>query len=329
MDSVKKSQAVAPMAKPTGGMQPDRMKTLKAGTDSPFGSVVEGVKQGGGATVRQYAQPGSVDPKSTIANQLQTYVKDTPLMAREQSLAQDQAISRGLQNSTMGSQAGRAAVLDRAAAFADRDAGVYERQNLANQEAQSQEGLTRLSADLQGGLQELEGKQAERMANLSAKLQGWLQDKEQKYGINLQELQGEQAERLANLEQETKQLVQTSGSVATSMANTMEQISNIMGNKDLTTLQMQAGVNGQIQMLESSLSVLGKIGEVDLSPLLNFAALPGTYAHSRANPEAETGAVTPATPAATTPAPTSSRSSSPNLIPAGTSIKDVFGGSER
>lgn len=66
----------------------------------------------------------------------------SPLMQTAQTQAKQATARRGLMNSSIGVQAGQQAVINTAMPIAQADAGLYQQQRLANQNAQNTAGLT-------------------------------------------------------------------------------------------------------------------------------------------------------------------------------------------
>lgn len=83
------------------------------------------------------AEQVEIDPATdTVQGQAESIIaKDSPLMQQAATRGKQYAASRGLLNSSMGSQATQAAVMDRAIPIASQDASTYFNSKLANQGA--------------------------------------------------------------------------------------------------------------------------------------------------------------------------------------------------
>ncbi len=80
-----------------------------------------------------------VQSNQTVQGQLGDILKNgNPLLEGAKARAQQQANSRGLQNSSMATQAGEEAVVNAALPIAQQDAGTYQKQALTNQDISNQ-----------------------------------------------------------------------------------------------------------------------------------------------------------------------------------------------
>lgn len=85
---------------------------------------------------------GGVGELETVSGQLDKVLdKDSPLIQRSRASAQEQATSRGLQNSTMAAQAGELAAIQSALPIASADAGTYANRASQNLSTVNQFGL--------------------------------------------------------------------------------------------------------------------------------------------------------------------------------------------
>lgn len=79
------------------------------------------------------------DESKGVAGRVDSIIgKDSPLMQRASTRANQQMNARGLTNSSMAVGAGQAAVMDAATPIANADAGLFQQQQLANQQATNQ-----------------------------------------------------------------------------------------------------------------------------------------------------------------------------------------------
>jgi hypothetical protein len=78
----------------------------------------------------------AIDSKGTVTGQVDSILaKDGPMMERARAMAREQMNGRGLINSSMGIEAGQAAVMDRALPMAQQDAQAYNQADQDNQVA--------------------------------------------------------------------------------------------------------------------------------------------------------------------------------------------------
>jgi hypothetical protein len=87
----------------------------------------------------------------------------------------------------------------------------------------------------------------------------------------LQSLRGGQANQLADVEANYKQLIQASASAGSMYSDATKMIAGIMSDTSTSTEQKQAAVAKLSEMLQSGLTVVGAINNLDLSSLLTFA----------------------------------------------------------
>ena len=92
----------------------------------------------------------------------------------------------------------------------------------------------------------------------------------------LQEMRGNQATDLARIEADNRLLMQSSASASQFFTQTMESISAILNNPNLTQIQRQAAIDHQLEILNAGLAVIGGVGNIDLSGLVNFSDTGGT-----------------------------------------------------
>lgn len=234
----------------------------------------------------------------TVAGQLDKLLAaDSPVLQRARSSAAGVANSRGLLNSSMGVQAGEAAVIDAAVPIAGADAGVY---NLAARENQAagntafgftadssnRAALTNVGAanDLSSSLQKIQ-KQGEVETGLTAqrgqietgltaqKVQAEKDLAKQRGEIEtgLQQLRGGQAKVLADIEANYKQLMQANSSAAAVFNEAMAQIATILRDPSTSAAQKSAATQGVTQLLQSNLAAAGAITNLDLLGLLDFS----------------------------------------------------------
>jgi hypothetical protein len=188
--------------------------------------------------------------KETVSGQLDTLLgQDSPYLQRARAGAVQTANSRGLLNSSMAAGAGEAAAIDAALPIASADASVYGTASRDNQTAKNTafglnaDALNKSSIETAGA------------ANTT----------------QLQSLRGGQANQLADVEANYKQLIQASASAGSMYSDATKMIAGIMSDTSTSTEQKQAAVAKLSEMLQSGLTVVGAINNLDLSSLLTFA----------------------------------------------------------
>ena len=321
----------------------------------------------------------TVASNETVAGQLDTITsKGSPLIDRAVALATERSNSRGLQNSSMATQAGQAAVYDAALPIAQADAATYTLASRDNQSAGNEAGQFNANAVNQAGAQNVsEAGQTSRMklgsdiekglitartdaekglitaktaaesslsaqsatqAQAQSRVQGEIQsgliktqeqadarlkeltgqietglvatrasaesrlqaEKAQQQqdlvaaqGViekAVQTLRGEQGVALANIEANYKQLIQSSDSASKFYSETARDIGAVMANPDTSAEQKAVAVSKLSDVLQSGLTVIGQIGNIDIAGLLDFTKIATTTA--------------PAAPGETTTTPT-------------------------
>lgn len=204
----------------------------------------------------------AIDPaKQTVAGQLDSVLsKDSPLLQRARSSAAGVANSRGLLNSTMGAQAGEAAVIDAAMPIATADANVYNSAEFANKGATNTALQTGAAATNAATLTNTDAANRVALTRLDAQSQ-----------MALQGLRGDQATTLAQIEASYKQLMQANSSAASLFNESTSQIATILRDPSTSAAQKESAVSSVNALLQSSLAVAGAISNLDLGALLNFS----------------------------------------------------------
>lgn len=88
----------------------------------------------------------------------------------------------------------------------------------------------------------------------------------------LQTLRGNQAQNLANIEANFRGLIQANASATGLYQDSVRMIAAVMSDVNTSTEQKQAAVDKLSQMLESGLTLVGGIANIDIAGLLNFTA---------------------------------------------------------
>jgi hypothetical protein len=183
------------------------------------------------------------EPTMTVSGQLDKLLKGGgTYIERAKAGAADTANRRGLLNSSMAAGAGEAAAIDAALPIAQADASLHGNVGLQNQQATNQA--------LQFGASSLRD-------------------------TALQKLRGDQATQLANIEASYKTLVQSSDSAAKLYQQTVDAINKTLTSADLTPEAKDNAIARQTELLQTGLGIIGKIGDLDLTSLLNFSSITG------------------------------------------------------
>ena len=174
--------------------------------------------------------------------------KGSPLIERARSRAAQSANDRGLLNSTMAVQAGEAAAYDAALPIASADANAN------------------LSKDLQQG--DIAGQLQVQAADIAGKKE--LQTADSQNQIALQQLRGQQSEQLAQIEAGFKTLMQANDSASRFFSQMSSSISDILKEPNIPVDQKGQLIQKQKELLQNGMAVIGAIGNLDLSGLLDF-----------------------------------------------------------
>ena len=246
-----------------------------------------------------------VGTQETVAGQMDTLLRaEGPYVTRARTRAAETANARGLINSTMAAQAGEAAAIDASLPIAGADASTYNlaaRENMAAgnrafefgagesnisarqaADAANQTARMRTGAELERGLigarTEAERSLVGTRTEAESRLLGEKAAQEQRLVVArgdiekaIQGMRGEQGERIANIEANYRQLIQTSDSAGRFYAEMARDIGAIMANKDTSREQKTQGLERMADLLESGLTIIGEVGNIDLASLLDFS----------------------------------------------------------
>ena len=130
---------------------------------------------------------------------------------------------------------------------------------LSAQEAAQREAAIKVQAEEESKLQTERAEQAQALALTEGQL-----------ATELQTLRGTQAQALANTEATYRQLIQTSASAGAFYNDMTKMIAAVLADTNTTAEQKEAAIGKLSELLESGLTVLGSIADVDLAGLLTF-----------------------------------------------------------
>lgn len=221
---------------------------------------------------------------------------DSPLMQLAGTRAKQAANSKGLLNTSMAVGAAQNAVLDAATPIAQADAGAYQEQQLANQDALNDAAMRNAAARaaplteaMKLGESSRQFEAAEtglntRFDKQQSQQQGQF-DKEfaQKeshftrgmtHDVDMAKLDGQIRENLVGIEAKYKTEISSNENIANAWGTAMDQISKIQNNPDLDEATKQTLIENTLNGFKSFTGFWGKAtgGAVDVSDLLNFGA---------------------------------------------------------
>jgi hypothetical protein len=188
------------------------------------------------ADASTYSATGfDVAPNQTVASQLEGIIASgSPLMQRAEANARNMMNSRGLINSTMGVQAGQAAVIDAALPIATADAATYDRAatntvNAQNQAAQANAALLTNTSQYNAGQESTAFQQAANASNAQSIAAQQIAGQKEIAGI-----QGATQQAVANMQ------ANTSMSVAATNAQTQKDIAALNSQAQLDIAKLDA-----------------------------------------------------------------------------------------
>ena len=133
--------SVSPTMQPSGQMQniytanmqkPQRVSNRPIESVTPSNNIVGGSVQ----QAKSFTTTGTVNDNSTVQGQLgKVLASGSPLLKRAQTGAEQITAERGLNNSSIGTQAGESALISAALPIAQQDAQTYATQDIENQRA--------------------------------------------------------------------------------------------------------------------------------------------------------------------------------------------------
>ncbi len=258
----------------------------------------------------------------------------SPLMQTARTQAAQQSAKRGLQNSSIGVQAGEQAVIETATPIASADAQLFQQQNLTNQQARNtanqQNANNNIAANTRG--LELDVNQGQFSQNLGEQARQFdvsgsrqqaqfeasradnarmfdaeLAQKAEQFKLTqnqtmaLAKMDVNSKVQLAEIEAKYKNEIQGSANISNAWGTTMEGIAAIQTDPNLDEATKAALINNNLQSFQSYSNFWRKLtgGAIDVSDLLSFGVEPAPQAPGTggAAPNA------PAPPANQQPAP--------------------------
>lgn len=214
----------------------------------------------GTASTQDQAVKWEVSPNQTVAGQVKNIIaENSPLMQQAETRALQKANSRGLLNSSIAVGAGQSALYDAAMPIATQDAAMYGKsaetnataQNAVNsQDSQLETNVSLNNANSQNAAQQFNASQTNDILKLN--------------------MDSITKKELAGIEANYKTLMQTSAGASDLYKQMVLNASNIMSSKDMDAAAKQQAIKNQIALLNSGLSIMGQISNLDLDNLLSF-----------------------------------------------------------
>ena len=212
----------------------------------------------------------------------------SPLMETARTRATQNSARRGLQNSSIGVQAGEQAVIETATPIAQADAGLYQQQALTNQNARNNANVVNAGNAIQTGtqgrtlmeqarLQQSQLDQNQRQFDTSTGLErdrlGQQQsqfDAQQAQQMTLANLDVQSRRELAELEATYKNQIQSSANISQAWSQMMQGITQIQNNPELDDAAKRTQIENQLASFQAFSSFWNNATGVDVSDLLNF-----------------------------------------------------------
>lgn len=266
-----------------------------------------------------------VTPDQTVEGRVNQILNpDSPIIQAARARAAQAANERGLLNSAMAMTAGEAAAYDAAIPIATNDAATaakaagynadmrnqfdvrnVDATNTARQfNASAQNVLTgqKLSADTQLATAQISSNTQRVIADLEAQTRTSLAHLDAQTKTNLAQLDGNIRTELATIEANYKNLMQSNASASDLYRQITQNITNISMSTDMDADAKTRAVASQMLHLQNGMGIIGQIGNLNLSDLLDFSGQPGFDESGNwvGFPDSEPAAPTPAAPATPT-----------------------------
>lgn len=211
----------------------------------------------------------------------------SPLMETARTRAAQASSKRGLQNSTLGVQAGEQAVIETATPIAQADASLFQQQRLTNQTAQNNAATVNAQNAIQtattGRQMDLSNEQQGRSLMEQARQFDTAQregarqfDATTAQRMDLAKLDVDSRKELANIEAQFKNQIQNNTNISQAWGTMMDAIQRIQNNPELDPATKTELINNNLAAFKSFSTFWGKAsgGAVDVSDLLNFGIAP-------------------------------------------------------
>ena len=191
----------------------------------------------------------NIDDKQTVAGQIQGIIaSNSPLLQQAETAAKQAANARGLQNSSMAVTAGQAALYNTALPIAQADAQTYATNAQYNTETDNT--TAKYNADATNTANQY---------NATAT-----------NNLLMQQMQENNKLQLADIEASYKTLMQLNASAGELYQQSVKNITDIIGNKDLDSEAKDAAIEHQLNYLKQGMNMFGAINNINLSSMLQF-----------------------------------------------------------
>lgn len=224
----------------------------------------------------------------TVRGQLNSLLDENGiLMQRSGAMAADAANARGLLNTSMGVQAGQAALMDRAIPIATSDAGIYDNAATNNQQVGNSVNATNADALNKASLTQYttEADLLKQLIDNQAKT-GQINQQGQ-LDIGMQTLKNNASIELAKIEAQYKTAMQSSDSAKTLFSEIARNITNIMSSGTIPAEEKTKLVTQQTELLRSGLAIAGADSGKDFLALLDFTGGLGSNTEKPTAPVAD------------------------------------------
>lgn len=144
------------------------------------------------------------------------------------------------------------------------------RENLLIRQGEIDAQLARQQGDIAGSLEAQRGNIQLMLQNADAADRERLLAQQGEIDTQLQELRNDGALEITDVEMQWRNTIQTNQSAAVFFSESATAIGNILANPDIPQAQKQQLINQQRTLLNDGLAVIGAIGDMDLTGLLNF-----------------------------------------------------------
>jgi len=207
----------------------------------------------------------------------------SPLMETARTRAAQASNKRGLQNSTLGVQAGEQAVIETATPIANADANLFQQQRLTNQTAQNNAATVNSQSAIQAATtgRQMDLQDSQQRASLMEQARQFDQTRSE----NARQFDATTAQRevlakmdvdsrkeLATIEAQFKNQIQNNTNISQAWGTMMDTIQKIQNNPELDAGTKQTLIQNNLDAFKSFSSFWQKAsgGAVDVSDLLNF-----------------------------------------------------------
>lgn len=184
---------------------------------------------------------------------------DSPYLQQAQTIAKQAANKSGLLNTSMAAGAGTSAAIQAALPIAQGDAQAYQTAAGQNQANQQQTNLTNAQNTIQNNQfnASTQNQQSQFNTGQANQMMATVLDQNNKM-------------QLADIEASYKTLMQADDAAFKFYQTTLQNITDIMGNANLTPAAKNTAVANQNTYLKNGLEILGRMNGIDFGNLLVF-----------------------------------------------------------